>query len=105
MEQPYFFLPDLGAAIQVPEGGILSKPVFDEGGLRAVLFGFDAGQQLSEHTASVPAVIHILSGQATLQAGSQTLKAGPGAWLYMQANLEHAVFAETPLTMLLLMLR
>jgi quercetin dioxygenase-like cupin family protein len=100
------FFPDLaGLLTGVPEDSILSRTFFDGGDVRAVLFSFAAGQELSEHTAAVPAVLHFLSGEATLTLGAETVEARAGSWAYMQARLPHSVKAHTPLTMLLLMLK
>lgn len=88
-----------------PADSIVSRTFLREGDFKAILFGFAAGQELSQHTASVPAVIHILQGQARLTLGSRTEEAGPGSWAYMPANLPHSVFAHEPVTMLLLMLK
>jgi quercetin dioxygenase-like cupin family protein len=69
------------------------------------LFGFDTGQELSEHTASVPAIIQIISGQASITLGSETLAVEPGTWIHMEAKLSHAIRATSPLVMLLVMLK
>lgn len=104
MSTPYTFLPDL-AELAPPPSGILSRTVFADDRLKAVVFGFAVNEELSEHTAAVPAVIHVLSGQATLTLGDDRHPAGPGTWVHMPAHLRHSVQAETPLIMLLLMLK
>lgn len=91
--------------VQIPKDGITSRAIHNSDDTRAVMFGFDAGQELSEHTASMPAVIHILSGEATLTFGSETVEAGPGSWAYMEANLPHSVLAKTPVVMLLTLMK
>lgn len=80
---------------------ILSRTLFKNAHVKAVLFTFDAGQSLSEHTASQAAVIQIISGEATLTLGEDTFEAGPGAMAYMEPNLKHGLVARSPLTMLL----
>jgi quercetin dioxygenase-like cupin family protein len=90
---------------QVPPDGILSRTIFNDDRVKAVWFGFAAGQELSEHTASMPAVIHILEGQARLTLGSEASDAGAGTWVHMPANLSHGVRAVTQVTMLLLLLK
>jgi quercetin dioxygenase-like cupin family protein len=92
-------------AAQVPPDGILSRTIYNDDRLKAVWFGFAAGQELSEHTASVPAVIQILEGEARLTLGAETLDARAGAWVHLPAKLPHAVHATTRVTMLLLMLK
>jgi quercetin dioxygenase-like cupin family protein len=102
---PYTHL-DLAAQMSdAPQGGILSRPIYNDERLRVVLFGFGAGQELSEHRAAAPAVIHILQGEAVLVMNGDVLDAKPGTWVYMPANLPHSVLAKTPLVMLLELLK
>lgn len=101
----YSFLADLRAEVEIPKDGILSRTVFNDERLKAVLFGFDAGQELSEHTAAMPAVIHILEGEAEVLLGADRREAGPGTWIHMPAGLHHALIARTPVVMLLLLIR
>lgn len=101
----YQFIADLNAEVEIPKDGITSRAMHADANTRAVLFAFDAGQELSEHTASMPAIIHILKGEAKLTFGSDAFEAGPGAWAYMPAHLPHSVFAKTPVVMLLTMLK
>ena len=108
MSEPtaYFFSPDLLATVtEIPADSIVSRQLYRGDHLKAIVFGFAQGQELSEHTASVPAILQILSGKARLTLGKdahQDVEAG--AWAYMQANLAHSVYAETPVKMLLIML-
>ena len=93
-------------ASPVPADSILSRTVYSDAQVQAVLFNFAAGQALSEHTAAVPVIIHILAGEGTLTLGAGAPQAaGPGTWAHLPARLPHAVEARTPLTLLLLMLR
>jgi quercetin dioxygenase-like cupin family protein len=96
---------ELLAAVTPPEDGIISKTVFQDERLKAVLFGFGAGQELSEHTASKPAIMHFLSGQAAVTLGSQPLAAQAGTWVHMPAGLPHSIHARQPTVMLLLLLK
>ncbi len=73
--------------------------------MKVVLFGFAPGQALSEHTASQPATLTFLQGQAALTLGEETMDAQPGTWVYMPAHLPHSVLAKSPVVMLLLLLR
>ena len=49
--------PDLTSLITITEESTISRTVHQDDRLKAVLFGFAPGQELSEHTASVPAVL------------------------------------------------
>jgi quercetin dioxygenase-like cupin family protein len=102
---PYTYLPNLSSLIsEIPPDSIVSRTYYSDAQIKVILFGFAAGQELSEHTASKPAVIHILSGQARLTLGGDSFEAGPGAWAHMPPNMPHSVYAHTPVTMLLTLL-
>jgi quercetin dioxygenase-like cupin family protein len=96
---------DLLAEVTIPEHGITSRALMSDDSVRVVIFGFDAGEELSEHTAAVPAIVHVLSGEATLRLGDAVMEAKPGSWAYMAANLPHTVVAKTRLVLLLTLLK
>jgi quercetin dioxygenase-like cupin family protein len=89
---------------EIPEESIVSRTVWKADGLKTVLFGFDAGQALSDHSAGQPAVIHMLEGEAHITLQDEVVEAKPGTWIYMPARLPHSVTAHTPVKMLLLLL-
>ena len=102
----YTWFENVAALVKdTPEDSITSRTFYQDDAVKAVLFGFDAGQSLSKHTAAMPAIIHILDGEADIIMGDDTHAADPGAWFHMDANLPHSVIAKTKLTMLLLMLK
>ncbi|HOE65923.1 MAG TPA: cupin domain-containing protein [Candidatus Hydrogenedentes bacterium] len=105
METKHVFFRDIAAELEVPENGTLSRTLFSDDRLKVVVFGMDKGQELSEHTASMPAVLHILRGEAALRIGGDALDAGPGAWAHMPANMPHSVTALSPLVMALLLMK
>lgn len=93
---------------QLPEitpDSIVSRTLYSDGQVKTVLFGFAAGQALSDHTAATPAIIHIVQGEATLTIGTEAHAVGPGAWVHLPARQTHALEAHTPVVMLLLLLR
>lgn len=91
-------------AAAVPADSILSRTIYDGDDCKAVLFTFAPGQELSEHTAARPAVLHFLSGEAELTLGDDALEARAGAWIHMPPALVHSVRATTQVVMLLLLL-
>ena len=105
MNNKYLYFEDLAQSVQIYPGSIVSRPLHADERTKVVLFGFDAGQELSEHTASVPAIIHILSGEAELNLGGETKNATAGSWAWIPANLPHGIVAKTPVVMLLTMLK
>jgi quercetin dioxygenase-like cupin family protein len=98
------FYADLVGEVVPPKRGIHSQTLSEENGVELVLFGFAAGESLSEHTSTRPAIIHILSGEADLSAGTDAHPATAGAWLRMPAGMKHSVLARTPLVMALYLL-
>jgi quercetin dioxygenase-like cupin family protein len=96
---------DLKAMIEFARDGIVSKTITQGPWGKVVLFCMARGQALSEHTASVPAVVHVLSGQGTIKLGSEEHRASPGSWFFMPAKLVHAVHADRNLVFLLTMFR
>lgn len=103
---PYTFFTDLAAQLPaVPADSILSRTVFQDDHLKAIVFKFAPGQELSEHTAAVPAIVHILAGEATLTLGPDAYPVTVGAWAHMPPHLAHSIKAQTPVVMLLLMLK
>ena len=101
----YKFIGDLGSELTPPASGILSRTLFADDRLKVVGFGFAAGEELSEHTAQMPAVIQFLSGEADLTLGSDRQQARAGTWVHMPAKLPHSIQARTPVTMMLILLK
>lgn len=105
MNAPYALFADLARQVEPPADGTLSRTLFVDDGLKAVLFGFSAGQELSEHTAAMPAIMHFLSGAAEVTLGPDTFDVQPGAWIHMPAQLPHSIRTKSPVVMLLLLLK
>jgi quercetin dioxygenase-like cupin family protein len=101
----YTLVRDLAAEVRIPEHGILSRPLLDNESTKVVLFSFSRGQELSEHTAAVPAILHFLSGQADVVLGGDHLELGAGAWVHMAPGVSHAIRARSDMSMLLVLLK
>ena len=106
MEKAYAFIENLQTHIPtIPENSILSQTVLDEAQVKVILFGFAAGQELSEHTAAYPAMLYFVDGDAQITLGQDKMRAQTGTWVHMQPNLPHSIHAQTAVTMLLILLR
>jgi quercetin dioxygenase-like cupin family protein len=106
MTTDYTFIPDLAGPLDsLAPDSILSRTLYSDAQFKAVLFHFAAGQELSEHTASVPAILHLLSGEARVTLGEDAFEAQAGAWARLPARLPHSILARTPVALLLLMLK
>jgi quercetin dioxygenase-like cupin family protein len=95
----------LAQETQFAPHGVVSRLLFKAPHARAVLFGFAAGQELTEHTSTQHALIQVLTGECVFRlAGKpQVLKAGD--YLYMPPNLPHAVQATQAFSMLLTLVK
>jgi quercetin dioxygenase-like cupin family protein len=105
MTTPYTLLADLTQQVETPADGTLSRTIYQDEKLKVVLFSFSAGQELSEHTASTPAIMHFLTGESDVTLGSEKILANAGTWIHMQAQLPHSIHTKTPVVMLLSLLK
>ena len=101
----YSHVLDLAAAAEPPADGILSRTIFQDDKIKAVVFGFGQGQELSEHTAAKPAMLFFVKGQAAVGLGEDIQEAQSGTWIHMPANLKHSIKAKTSVVMLLVLLK
>lgn len=95
----------LAAEIEIQDGSTVSKTLHQDDGLKIVLFGFAAGQELSEHTAAVPAIMHFLEGEADVTVGETKSEATANTFYHMGANVPHSITARRPTKMLLALLK
>lgn len=89
--------------IDIQEEATVSRTVLREDGLRAVLFGFDKDQALSEHTATMPVTIQVLEGKLRVGGEGREVELTAGGIVYLSARLPHTVYAVEPSKMLLQM--
>ena len=100
----YKFISNINVELtEIPKDSIVSQTILDEGNNKAILFGFAPGQELSEHTASRPAILHFLEGEADVTLGEDPMQAEAGAWAHMPANMPHSILAKTKVVMLLML--
>ncbi len=100
----YVAIENLLNELEIPKDGTLSRTIHRDDRVKVVLFGFAGGQELSQHTAAVPAMIEILSGEARVTLDGEEKELSRGSWVFMEANLPHAVYAKSDVVMLLTML-
>ncbi|MCU0495215.1 MAG: cupin domain-containing protein [Chloroflexaceae bacterium] len=105
MTLPYTHIANLGDHLAVQPGSTISSTIYVDEGVKVVLFGFAAGQELSEHTASMPALLHFIAGTATVTLGPDTIEAVPNTWVRMAPHLPHSIVAHTDVVMLLTLLK
>jgi quercetin dioxygenase-like cupin family protein len=105
MPNPYTFVPNIETEMPVPENGILSRTLHTDDRCKVVAFAFSTGQELSAHTAPMPAILQVVKGQAKLRLGEDHVEAEEGAFVHMQPKLEHGIVAMTDLVLLLVLLK
>ncbi len=94
-------IPESAEVVTIQPGAVVSKVIHRDEDLDVTVFGFDAGEGLTEHTASRSAIVEVLRGRLRFSADGEELDAGPGFWLHMTAGTPHALEAVEPTLMLL----
>lgn len=97
-------IPALDALIAVADESTVSRTVLKAEGTRVVLFGFAAGQELTEHTAAVPILLQVLDGRLRIGADGQQVELTPGGMVHIGARVPHEILALEPSRMTLVML-
>ena len=95
----------LDALVTPTAQGFASRVLARSAAGNITLFAFDAGEELSEHTAPFDALVITLSGALVLTIGGRDVHTKPQTVVLMPANVPHAVRAVEPARMLLIMLR
>ena len=91
--------------IAYQEGAIVSRVILKAEAGNVTLFAFDAGQELSEHTAPFDALVHVLDGEAEIRISGHPFHLKTGEAIIMPADQPHAVKAVNNFKMLLTMIR
>ena len=106
MDNEFSYFKHLGSELpEISKDSIVSRTLYDDDQHKAILFGFAAGQELSEHTTSMTALLYFISGKAKLTLGDVEEEAAPGTYVRMEPRLPHSVLAETEVIMLLLLIK
>lgn len=95
----------LNTLVEYAADSIVSKTILDKPVGTITLFAFDAGQRLSEHTASYHATVQVVDGAGVFVIDSRPIEVAAGQILIMPANIPHSVTAEKRFKMLLTMIR
>ena len=96
---------DLAAQVAPQTGAVVSRVVHRDADLDVTVFAFDAGEGLTEHTATRPALVQVLTGRLRLTVDGQDVDLRPGGWVHMEPGAPHALSAEEPTIVLLTLLR
>jgi quercetin dioxygenase-like cupin family protein len=91
----------LSEKIEYPEAGVLSKVLLKDNNCQYTLFCLAAGTEISEHTSTRNATVHVLEGHGVLTLNGHDLALEPGRFIFMSANAPHALKADENLAFLL----
>ena len=95
----------LADLIDYQEGSVVSRQITKAEAGNVTLFAFDAGQELSEHTAPFDALVHLVEGEAEIIISGKSFQLKSGDAIVMPADEPHAVKATNQFKMLLTMIR
>ena len=90
--------------LPIPTQATTSRAVIDNDVARVVLFAFDTGQQLTEHTAAPPVVVQLLRGRLQFEVASERYELHPGDVVYLAPGEPHALEALEPSLLSLVMM-
>lgn len=95
----------LAEALPVTASATTSRSLVDNDRVRVVAFAFDTGEQLTEHTAAMPAVVQLISGALRFEVAGEAHQLAPGDCAYLAAREPHSLEALEPSLMTLVMIR
>ena len=96
---------NMAELVDYQEGAVVSRQITKAEAGNVTLFAFDAGQELSEHTAPFDALVHVVDGEAEIIISGKSFHLKSGDAIVMPADEPHAVKATSQFKMLLTMIR
>jgi quercetin dioxygenase-like cupin family protein len=95
----------LAEDLPVTAAATTSRGLVDNDRVRVVAFAFDTGEQLTEHTSSMPVVVQLISGSMRFEVAGATHHLTSGDCVYLAPSELHALEALEPSMMSLVMIR
>lgn len=87
---------DLLESIPVTPSSTTSRVVVDNPALRVVVFAFDEGELLTEHSSTRAVVVQLLDGAVRFTVGQEQHPMVPGDVIYLAPGEQHALVADAP---------
>ncbi len=84
---------------------VVSRTIIDKPVGTVSLFAFDKDEGLSEHTAPYDALVFVYDGEAVITISRRDYAVRKGETIIMPAGEPHALRADTPFKMMLVMIR
>jgi quercetin dioxygenase-like cupin family protein len=98
---PHSLIVDPASEVVIQPGAVVSKVVHRGEGMNVTVFGFDSGEELTEHQTGRVAVVQVLSGRLRFTVDGEQFELGAGSWLKMAPGTPHALIASERTVMLL----
>ena len=93
----------LNDALPISKEATTSRVVVNNDILRTVVFTFDTGQVLTEHSSPRAVIVTLLEGEMDFSIGERTERMGAGDVIYLAPGDRHALTAVTSCRMQLVM--
>lgn len=95
----------LAEMVAYQPGSVVSRKIL--GGRRGnvTLFAFAEGEGLTEHTSPYAALVVVLDGEARIRIGGEPYTVVAGETLTLPPDVPHALDADVPFKMMLVMIR
>jgi quercetin dioxygenase-like cupin family protein len=87
------------------EGSVVSRKILGASGGNVTLFAFARGEGLTEHSSPYDAMVVILDGSAEIRIADRAFQVAAGETITLPANVPHALKADRPFKMMLVMIR
>jgi len=98
-------IPHLAETVTYDPDRRTSTVAFTAEGVRAVVFAFSAGQELTEHRAPAPILLQALEGELRITAEGREVVLAPGGILHLASGVPHSVTADVDGKLLLCILK
>ena len=89
-------LTQLVQSLPVTPSSTTSRVVVDNPAMRVVVFAFDEGELLTEHSSSRAVVVQLIDGAIRFTVGAQEHTMAPGDVVYLAPGERHALVADAP---------
>jgi quercetin dioxygenase-like cupin family protein len=96
---------NIAALADYQSGAIVSREILKGANGKVMVFAFDQGEGLSEHTSPFNALVHILEGEAEITISGEPHRVKGGELILMPAQQPHALKALQRFKMILTMIR
>lgn len=89
----FMFVEGAASMAEFEDGRVKPVSVLKSAGANVVMFSFDSGAELREHTALYPALLQALEGELTVHLAGEQVILRPGDLLHIEPQVPHSVTA------------